>query len=89
MLFRSVLFRTGKICEKVNRFLGKYLLEKTYSLNLAIAVIEKTDYYEDDSISDCIAFPKNNSGRDVMLDAPAALDPSQLDELNLIVDIKE
>ena len=36
-----------------------------------------------------IAFPKNNSGRDVMLDAPAALDPSQLEELNLIVDIKE
>ena len=42
-----------------------------------------------DSIRDCIAFPKNNSGRDVMLDAPAALDQKQLDELNLIVDIKE
>lgn len=42
-----------------------------------------------DSIRDCIAFPKNNSGRDVMLDAPAALEQSQLDELNLIVDIKE
>ncbi|MCM1448881.1 MAG: aspartate--tRNA ligase [Clostridiales bacterium] len=36
-----------------------------------------------DSIRDCIAFPKNNSGRDVMLDAPAPLDPKQLDELNL------
>lgn len=42
-----------------------------------------------DSIRDCIAFPKNNSGRDVMLDAPAALDPSQLDELNLIVNLKK
>lgn len=42
-----------------------------------------------DSIRDCIAFPKNNSGRDVMLDAPAAIDQAQLDELNLIVDIKE
>ncbi len=42
-----------------------------------------------DSIRDCIAFPKNNSGRDVMLDAPAALDQKQLDELNLVVDIKE
>ncbi|MDE6573889.1 MAG: aspartate--tRNA ligase [Muribaculaceae bacterium] len=42
-----------------------------------------------DSIRDCIAFPKNNSGRDVMLDAPAALDAKQLDELNLVVDIKE
>lgn len=41
-----------------------------------------------DSIRDCIAFPKNNSGRDVMLDAPAPIDQSQLDELNLIVDIK-
>ncbi|MHB9056366.1 MAG: aspartate--tRNA ligase [Paludibacteraceae bacterium] len=42
-----------------------------------------------DSIRDCIAFPKNNSGRDVMLDAPTALDQSQLDELNLIVNVKE
>ncbi|MCK9159985.1 MAG: aspartate--tRNA ligase [Bacteroidaceae bacterium] len=42
-----------------------------------------------DSIRDCIAFPKNNSGRDVMIDAPGELDPSQLDELNLKVDIKE
>ena len=36
-----------------------------------------------DSIRDCIAFPKNNSGRDVMLDAPAPLDQKQLDELQL------
>lgn len=42
-----------------------------------------------DSIRDCIAFPKNNSGRDVMADAPSALEQSQLDELNLIVEIKE
>ena len=42
-----------------------------------------------DSIRDCIAFPKNNSGRDVMLDAPSALDQKQLDELQLVVDIKE
>ena len=34
-----------------------------------------------DSIRDCIAFPKNNSGRDVMLDAPSAIDDKQLDEL--------
>ena len=42
-----------------------------------------------DSIRDCIAFPKNNSGRDVMLDAPSALDPKQLDELNLKVDLSQ
>ena len=42
-----------------------------------------------DSIRDCIAFPKNNSGRDVMLDAPAALDQKQLDELNLAIDIRD
>ncbi len=39
-----------------------------------------------DSIRDCIAFPKNNSGRDVMLDAPSALEPGQLDELYLKID---
>ena len=33
-----------------------------------------------DSIRDCIAFPKNNSGRDVMLDAPSFVDQKQLDE---------
>lgn len=38
-----------------------------------------------DSIRDCIAFPKNNSGRDVMLDAPAPLDQKQLDELTLAI----
>ncbi len=38
-----------------------------------------------DSIRDCIAFPKNNSGRDVMLDAPSELDPKQLEELKLKV----
>ncbi len=42
-----------------------------------------------DSIRDCIAFPKNNSGRDVMLDAPSCIDQKQLDELNLIVEVKD
>ena len=42
-----------------------------------------------DSIRDCIAFPKNNSGRDTMIDAPSVLEPAQLDELNILVDIKE
>ncbi|MBP3219397.1 MAG: aspartate--tRNA ligase [Prevotella sp.] len=42
-----------------------------------------------DSIRDCIAFPKNNSGRDVMLDAPGYLDPKQLEELQLKLDLKQ
>ena len=42
-----------------------------------------------DSIRDCIAFPKNNSGRDTMIDAPSVLEPAQLDELNIAIDIKE
>lgn len=41
-----------------------------------------------DTIRDVIAFPKNNSGRDVMLDAPSALAPKQLDELQIKLDIK-
>lgn len=41
-----------------------------------------------ESIRDFIAFPKNNSGRDVMLDAPASIDNKQLDELNIKLDIK-
>ena len=42
-----------------------------------------------DSIRDCIAFPKNNSGRDTMIDAPSVLEPGQLDELNIVVSLKE
>ena len=40
-----------------------------------------------DSIRDCIAFPKNNSGRDVMLDAPSFIDQAQLDELQIQLDL--
>lgn len=39
----------------------------------------------DETIRDYIAFPKNNAGRDVMLDAPSAVNPLQLDELSLKV----
>ena len=42
-----------------------------------------------DSIRDCIAFPKNNSGRDVMLEAPSAIDQKQLDELLITVRTEE
>lgn len=42
-----------------------------------------------DSIRDCIAFPKNNSGRDVMLDAPSELEPKQLEELCINVDLNQ
>ncbi|MBK0369355.1 aspartate--tRNA ligase [Flavobacterium agrisoli] len=39
-----------------------------------------------ETIRDFIAFPKNNSGRDVMIDAPAAIDDSQLKELHIKID---
>ena len=42
-----------------------------------------------DSIRDTIAFPKNNSGRDVMMDSPSTIADAQLDELNLLVNLKE
>ncbi len=42
-----------------------------------------------DSIRDCIAFPKNNSGRDVMLDAPSEIDTKQLKELQIQVDLNQ
>ncbi|MBO6632534.1 MAG: aspartate--tRNA ligase, partial [Psychroserpens sp.] len=41
-----------------------------------------------ETIRDFIAFPKNNSGRDIMIDAPAPIDDAQLTELNLKLDMK-
>jgi len=42
-----------------------------------------------DSIRDFIAFPKNNSGRDVMIDSPSEISPEQLNELNICLKGKE
>jgi aspartyl-tRNA synthetase len=42
-----------------------------------------------ESIRDFIAFPKNNSGRDVMLDAPSTIDDKQFDELQIRLDLKQ
>ena len=36
-----------------------------------------------DTIRDYIAFPKNNQGRDVMIDSPSEIDQAQLDELQI------
>ena len=41
-----------------------------------------------ESIRDFIAFPKNNSGRDVMLDAPSSIDDKQFEELQIRLDLK-
>ena len=40
-----------------------------------------------ETIRDYIAFPKNNSGRDVMIDAPAKIDEAQLEELSIKIDL--
>jgi aspartyl-tRNA synthetase len=41
-----------------------------------------------ETIRDFIAFPKNNSGRDVMLDAPSTIDEKQLTELQIRLDLQ-
>ena len=41
-----------------------------------------------ESIRDFIAFPKNNSGRDVMIDAPSTIDKKQLEELHIKLDLE-
>ncbi len=42
-----------------------------------------------ESIRDFIAFPKNNAGRDVMIDAPSPIDPAQLEELHLALRVEK
>ena len=41
-----------------------------------------------DSIRDCIPFPQNNQGRDVMIDSPSEIDQVQLDELQIALNVK-
>ena len=41
-----------------------------------------------DTIRDYIAFPKNNQGRDVMIDSPSQIDQEQLDELQIALNVK-
>ena len=41
-----------------------------------------------DSLRDYIAFPKNNQGRDVMIDSPSEIDQAQLDELQIALNVK-
>ena len=48
------------------------------SLTRLVAIL-----HGEESIKDYIAFPKNNSGKDVMIDAPSKLDDMQLNELSL------
>ena len=62
-----VLFRHGRECEKVNRFLAKYLLDRTYSLNLAVAVVSKTEDYKKDY--DAI----NNKMREIKASMPLSM----------------
>lgn len=42
-----------------------------------------------DTIRDVIAFPKNNSGRDIMNESPSPIDPAQLEELQLKLDLQD
>ena len=42
------IFQKGELAKKMNRMLGRWILEQTYSLQLAIAVVEKTDHYMKD-----------------------------------------
>ena len=46
-------------------------------------------FAELDSIRDCIAFPKNNQGRDMMMGAPGPIDQAQLDELQIALNLTE
>ena len=43
-----VLYRNKDVASKVNKYIGKYVLEHTYSLHVAIAMVDKTDSYRDD-----------------------------------------
>ena len=49
-----------------------------FGLDRLVAVMNN-----DETIRDYIAFPKNNSGRDVMIDSPSKIDNQQLDDLNI------
>jgi aspartyl-tRNA synthetase len=44
---------------------------------------------DEDNIREVIAFPKNQAARDIMADAPTEVEPQQLEELHIILDVPE
>jgi aspartate/methionine/tyrosine aminotransferase len=73
--------------EVCNILLDKYRLAVVpglaFGLDRLVAILGGQE-----TIRDFIAFPKNNSGRDVMIDAPAPIDDEQLNELSLKLNLK-
>ena len=59
-------------------------IHKALGLDRLVAILGGQE-----TIRDFIAFPKNNSGRDLMINAPAAIDSMQLEELNLALKQEE
>ena len=50
---------------------------------LHLVLIDYVQLNGSDNIRDFIAFPKNNAGRDIMIDSPSTIDHEQLDELKI------
>ncbi len=85
-MFRTLKLSEDEINEKFGFIINAFKYGApphggiAFGLDRIVAMMAGTPY-----IRDVIAFPKNNAGRDLMLDSPSKISPEQLDELSLVI----
>ena len=85
---QNTMFRLLGLSEDEARYKFGFLMDLSSTVHPSRRIGFRIDRFVSilaglDSIRDVIAFPKNNSGRDTMIDAPSTIDDSQLQELNI------
>ena len=89
-MFKLLGFTPEKAMQQFGRLINAFKYGAPPHAGLAFGLDRVVSMFAElDSIRDCIAFPKNNQGRDMMMGAPGPIDQAQLDELQIALNLTE